>query len=126
VSAGGLVQLSGLRVAFGGVPGADAVQLVALFEFAAAGLGSAVVLPKPGGSAVFAGQGGDEVDVALGVADADPPHRGQVAVRGESDCGGDVGSDGPHCAPVAGRSSPVITLAPTLGTAEVRRPVTAV
>jgi hypothetical protein len=61
------------------VPAADAVQTVVLFQFAAAGLGAAVVLPCPDGSAVLTGEGGNEVDVALGVADADPPHRGQVA-----------------------------------------------
>jgi hypothetical protein len=41
--------------------------------------------------ALDAGEGGDDVDVVVGVADADPPGRVEVAVRGESDRGGDLG-----------------------------------
>lgn len=74
--AGGLVQLGGLGVALGDASDADAVEPVVLFQFAAAGLRAAVVLAEPDGAAVLAGEGGDEVDVAVGVADADPPHRG--------------------------------------------------
>jgi hypothetical protein len=74
-------------------PAADAVKPVVLFQVAAAGLGAAVVLPEPDGATVLAGKSGDEVDVAVAVADADPPHRGQVAVWGEADCGGDLGGD---------------------------------
>jgi hypothetical protein len=63
--AGGLVQLGGLGVTLGGVPAADAVQAVVLFQLPAAGLRAAVVLPRPDGAAVLPGQGSDEVDVAL-------------------------------------------------------------
>lgn len=91
--AGGLVQLGGCGIALGGGPAADAVQPVALFLLAAAGLGAAVVLPQPLGAAVLAGQGGDDVDVAGGVADADPPRRVRVSVWGETDRGGDLGCD---------------------------------
>lgn len=51
----------------------------------------AVVLPCD--AAVLAGQGGNDVDAPVVVADADPPHRGQVLVRGEADRGSDLGGD---------------------------------
>jgi hypothetical protein len=53
--AGGLVQLGRFGVALGGVPAADAVEAVVLFQLAAAGLPAAVVLPEPDGAAVLAG-----------------------------------------------------------------------
>jgi len=74
-------------------PAVDAVQVVAFLQFATAGLGAAVVLPEPEGAAVLAGQGGDDVDVALGVADTDPPRRLEVAVVGDTDRGDDLGGD---------------------------------
>jgi hypothetical protein len=67
-------------VAPAGAPAADAVKPVVLFHITATGLRAAVILPEPDSATVLAGEGGDEVDVALGVADADPPRRGQVTV----------------------------------------------
>jgi hypothetical protein len=90
---GGLVQLGGCGVTLGGTPAVDAVQPVVVFQLAAASLRAAVVVPEPDGAAVLAGQGGDDVDVPVVVADADPSHRGQVAVRGHTDRSGDLGGD---------------------------------
>jgi hypothetical protein len=41
----------------------------------------------------LADQGGDDVDVVVGVADADPPCCGQVVVPSDAGRGGDLGGD---------------------------------
>jgi hypothetical protein len=78
----------------GGVE-SDAVQSVVLFQLAAGGLDVASVVPRPDGAPVLAYQGGDDVDVVVGVADSDPPDGVEITVRGQADCvhdgGGRVG-----------------------------------
>ena len=71
----------------GAVDGSDAMQVVALLEVAGDSLSLVSVVPGPGGAAVLADEGGDDVDVVVGVADGDPPHGLVVAVWGESDTG---------------------------------------
>jgi hypothetical protein len=87
--AAGLVRLGGLGITLGSVPTADAVQHVMLFQFAAAALRAAVVVPEPDRASVLAGDLADRGDqagvgAAVGLPGAYRPlvHQAPVPQRG--------------------------------------------
>src|SRR5690606_19014754 len=82
----------------GAVTRSHAAQAVVGFDAARRVLGAAGLVVQAGPPAVVTDQGGDDVDVAVGVPDGRPPARGFVAV------GGDAGG-GEHA---AGNGRPVL------------------
>ncbi len=82
--------------AFGGgaVAGGDAVEVVVGFDEAGFGLGALAGAVVVGAAAVFADEGGDDVDVVVRVADGGPAAARAVAgvdAGGRDDAAGDVG-----------------------------------
>src|SRR5690606_12607126 len=72
----------------GAVAGVEAAQPVVDLDLAGFGLGAFAVLAEAGLAAVLADDGGDDVDVVVGVPDGRPAAGGVVAVGGDTG-GGD-------------------------------------
>ena len=75
-------------------PGGDAAQAVVDFDAAAFGLGAAGFVVQAGPAAVLADEGGDDVDVVVGVPDGCPPAGVLVAVGGDAGGGDHAAGDG--------------------------------
>lgn len=78
----------------GAVPGGDASQPVVDLDAAAFGLGAAGLVVPTRSAAVVSDEGGDDVDVVVGVADGGPPAGLLVAVGGYAGGGDHAAGDG--------------------------------
>ncbi|MGC0328059.1 hypothetical protein RKD23_001049 [Streptomyces sp. SAI-170] len=68
----------------GAVPSVKPLEAIFGFDQTGFGLSAARVVVQPGPTAVFADEGGDDVDVVVGVADCRPAAAGVVAVGGDA------------------------------------------